>query len=74
MFIKMVFLFGNFLGNEDEWIKYNNKMSFFSKEKLLSYFNDFEIMYFSEKKYIKDSISDKNKKWHIFEIYAKKKV
>ena len=73
MYISMVSLFGNFLGNEDEWIKYDNKMSFFSKEKLLSYFNDFEIMYFAEKKYIKDSISDKNKKWHVFEIYAKKK-
>ena len=52
----MVFLFGNFLGNEDEWIKYDNKMSFFSKERLLSYFSNFEIMYFAEKKYIKDSI------------------
>ena len=68
----MAFLFGNFLGNEDEWAKYADKMTFFTKDDLLSYFKDFEILYFAEKKYIKDSVSDKNKKWHVFEIYAKK--
>ena len=47
-------------------------MSFVSKGKLLSFFNEFEIMYFAEKKYIKDSISEKNKRWHVFEIYARK--
>ena len=50
----MDFLFGNFLGKADEWVKYSEKMSFFSKEKLLSYFGKFEIMYFAEMKYIKD--------------------
>lgn len=69
----MASLFGNFLGNEDGWIKHRDKMTFFSKQKIMSYFNDFEIMYFAEKKYIKDSISEKNKKWHVFEIYARKK-
>lgn len=65
-------MFGNFLGNDDEWTKYSDKMSFVSKGKLLSFFNEFEIMYFAEKKYIKDSISEKNKRWHVFEIYARK--
>ena len=68
----MDFLFGNFLGKEDEWAKYSEKMSFFSKQELLSYFDEFDIMYFAEMKYIKDSVSEKNKKWHVFEIYAKK--
>ena len=30
-------------------------------------------MYYAEKKYIKDSVKEKNKHWHVFEIYAKKK-
>ena len=59
----MDFLFGNFLGKEDEWAKYSEKMSFFSKQELLSYFDEFDIMYFAEMKYIKDSVSEKNKKW-----------
>ncbi len=68
----MASLHGNFLGNEDGWAK-NHNMSFFSKDELMTYFKDFDIVYFSEKKYIKDSVSESNKKWHVFEIYAKKK-
>ena len=69
----MVFLYGNFLGNEDGWVKNHSNMTFFSKDELITYFKDFDIVYFSEKKYIKDSVTESNKKWHVFEIYAKKK-
>lgn len=64
-------MFGNFLGKEDEWSK-SKLMTFLSKEELLSYFKNFDIIYYAEKKYIKDSANQKNKYWHIFEIYAKK--
>lgn len=63
--------FGNFLGEDDDWNK-SKKTTFVSKEQLLNYFKDFEVMYYAEKKYIKDSIEEKNKHWHVFEIYAKK--
>ena len=48
-------------------------MTFLTKEKLLDYFKNFELVYYAEKKYIKDSSTEKNKHWHVFEIYAKKK-
>ena len=48
-------------------------MTFVSKERLLNYFKKFQIMYYAEKKYIKDSVKVKDKYWHVFEIYAKKK-
>ena len=65
------FFVGNFLGREDEW-KTNNEMTFLNKEELLNYFNDFKIMYFAEKKYIKDTVLGKTKNWHVFEIIAMK--
>ena len=43
-----------------------------SKEKVLDYFKDFEIKYYAEKKYIKDSVMGEKKKWHVFEIMAMK--
>lgn len=64
-------MFGNFLGMKDDWSNYR-KMNFVSKEQLINYFKDFEIVYFAEKEYVKDSIEMKNKHWHVFEIYAKK--
>ena len=63
---------GNFLGKEDEWSN-RKTMTFLSKEQVLKYFKNFDIIYFAEKKYIKDSVTEKNKYWHVFEIYAKKK-
>ena len=68
----MDFLFGNFLGIEDEWNK-SKTMTFLTKEKLLDYFKNFEIVYYAEKKYIKDISTEKDKHWHVFELYAKKK-
>lgn len=67
----MDFLYGNFLGDKDEWHK-NPNMTFLSKRQVLKYFENFEIMYYAEKFYIKDSMKEKNKHWHVFEIYAKK--
>ena len=68
---KKLFFVGNFLGRDDEW-KTNNEMTFLNKEELLNYFNDFKIMYFAEKKYIKDTVLGKTKNWHVFEIIAMK--
>ena len=66
------FFVGNFLGEEDGWYG-NETMTFLSKEKVLGYFKDFEIKYYAEKKYIKDSVMGEKKNWHVFEIIAMKK-
>ena len=66
------FFVGNFLGEEDGWYG-NETMTFLSKEKVLSYFKDFEIKYYAEKKYVKDTVIGGKKNWHLFEIMAMKK-
>ena len=48
-------------------------MTFLSKEKVLDYFKDFEIKYYAEKKYMKNSVKGDMKNWHVFEIIAMKK-
>ena len=64
------FFVGNFLGEEDGWYG-NHSMTFLSKEKVLDYFKDFEIKYYAEKKYMKNSVKGDMKNWHVFEIIAK---
>lgn len=64
-------MYGNFLGKEDGW-NYKKYLTFFSKEQILKYFNNFEIKYYAEKKFFKDTVIEKNKYFHVFEIYAKK--
>lgn len=64
-------MYGNFLGEEDGW-NYKKYLTFFSKERILKYFADFEIIYYAEKKFFKDTVIEKNKYCHVFEIYAKK--
>ena len=67
------FFVGNFLGEEDGWYG-NHSMTFLSKEKVLDYFKDFEIFeikYYAEKKYMKNSVKGDMKNWHVFEIIAK---
>lgn len=66
------FFVGNFLGEEDDWNK-NKKMTFLSKERMIEYFKDFEIKYLAEKKYVKDTVLEGKKNWHVFEIIAMKK-
>ena len=66
------FFVGNFLGEEDGWYG-NHSMTFLSKEKVLDYFKDFEIKYYAEKKYVKDTVMGGKKNWHVFEIIAMKK-
>lgn len=66
------FFVGNFLGEEDGWYG-NETMTFLSKEKVLSYFKDFEIKYYAEKKYVKDTVIGGKKNWNVFEIMAMKK-
>lgn len=68
---KMDFSYGNFLGEEDDW-KNNNEINFWTKDKIIEFFKDYKIFYYAEKKYIKDSADQKNKNWHVYEVYAKK--
>lgn len=65
-------LYGNFLGKQDDWAK-NKDSTFLTKAQVLNFFKDFDIIYFSESKYIKDSVKQKDKRWHVYEIYARKK-
>ena len=61
---------GNFLGKEDDW---NECSTTVEKEKILEYFKDFNIFYFSEEKYYQDATSKKNKFWHVYTVIAQKK-
>ncbi len=61
---------GNFLGKEDDWEKSKTTVE---KDELLNYFSKFKILYFSEEKHYKDTLTKKNKFWHVYNIIAKKK-
>ena len=64
------FFVANFLGKEDDW---NGSKSTIEKEKLQNYFKNFDINYFSEEKYYKDTALGKNKFWHVYTIIAQLK-
>ena len=64
------FFVGNFLGKEDDW---NTTRTTVEKDKLLDHFKDFEMFYFSEEKYYKDTANGKSKFWHVYTIIAQKK-
>lgn len=67
------FFVGNFLGIDDEWNDENHSgMKFFTQNEVKGLFNDWKIWYIAEKHYIKDSSNEKDKKWHVIEIYAQK--
>ncbi len=63
------FFIGNFLGKEDTW---NNIKSTVEKEEMLDYFKNYNILYFSEEKYYKDTATGKPKFWHVYNIIAQK--
>ena len=67
---KKGFIVANFLGKEDNWKETKTTIE---KEKLLEYFKDFEINYYSEEKYYKDTALGKNKFWHVYTIIAQAK-
>lgn len=62
---------GNFLGKEDGWSQ-NNTRSFTDEKELRAIFKDFQISYFKEKKYNKQTANGNMKFWHVYEIIAKK--
>lgn len=62
---------GNFLGKEDDW-SIDSKRTFIDKEQLNMIFKDFEIVFFKEKKFNKQTVKGKMKLWHIFQIIARK--
>lgn len=65
------FFVGNFLGKEDDWIKSTTTVD---KEELLEFFKEFKMCYFSEEKYFKDSLTKKNKFWHVYTVIAQRKL
>lgn len=62
---------GNFWGKEDGWKADENK-TFVSEEDIDNIFENFDIVYFNEKKYSKKTASGKMKFWHVYEVIAKK--
>ena len=67
------FFVGNFLGIEDKWNDENHKdMKFFTSKEVKEIFKDWKIWYISDKHYIMDSSKEKEKNWHVIEIYAQK--
>ena len=61
-------------GNDTKFlIEKGFKVTCIDKEEKLKYFEDFKIIYYAEKKFFKDTVIEKNKYYHVFEIYAKKK-
>ena len=62
---------GNFLGKEDEWSLDSNR-TFIDKEQLDIIFKDFEIVFFKEIKFNKETTKGKMKFWHIYQIIARK--
>ena len=69
--MKEVSSYGNFLGEDDDW-KNNKDMNFWTKDKIMKFFKYYKVFYYAKKKYIKDSSVQKNKNWHVFEVYAQK--
>ena len=69
--MKEVSSYGNFLGEDDDW-KNNKDMNFWTKDKIMKFFKYYKVFYYAEKKDIKDSSVQKNKNWHVFEVYAQK--
>lgn len=63
------FVVANFLGNEDDW---KRRQTTIEKEKLLDFFKDFDINYFSEEKYYSKTALGENKFWHVYTIMAQK--
>ena len=47
-------------------------MKFFTSKEVKEIFKDWKIWYISDKHYIMDSSKEKEKNWHVIEIYAQK--
>ena len=60
---------GQLFGDRDAW-NVVDWVNTFSKEQVLKYLDKYEILKFEEVEYIRES---DNKKWHYFDIIAKKK-
>ena len=59
------------MGKEDGWKDDENK-TFVSEEDVDNIFENFDIVYFNEKKYSRDTASGKMKFGHVYEVIAKK--
>ena len=71
--LKDGYFVGNFFGNNDEWKKTKEKMTFLTREQVIDLFKEFKIIELKEVE--KDEITGlgKIKHWHIFNVIAKKK-
>lgn len=59
---------GQLFGDKDEWNK-TNWINTFSKEEIIRKLSKYEVLLFDEIEYVRDI---DNKKWHYFNIIAKK--
>lgn len=66
------FFVGNFFGENDDWKKSKDEMSFFTKEDILKMFSTFKIINFKEIEKEEKTVLGNMKHWHIFEIIAQK--
>ena len=71
--LKNGYFVGNFFGNNDEWKKQEEEMTFLTKEQVIELFKNFEIIDFKEVE--KDCFNGLGimKHRHIFNVIAKKK-
>jgi tellurite methyltransferase len=66
---------GQFFGRKDQWyfdLNVKNKINFITKKEFTEFLSDYFVVYQSELIYFADSISNKNKKWHVYEFIVSK--
>lgn len=66
------FFVGNFFGLKDEWNTESDKRTFLSKKNVLELFKDFDILEIEEIEKNRPTALGKMKRWHTFEVIAKK--
>ncbi len=64
---------GNFFGKEDSWNFGDTKIIFLEEKEVRELFEDFEIIYFNEKKKKGITGIGREKFWHIYEVIAIKR-
>ena len=70
--LKDGYFVGNFFGENDEWKKTKEKMTFLTKKQVIELFKDFQIIEFDEIEKDNPTALGKMKHWHIFNVIAKK--
>ena len=63
------FIVANFLGKDDGWKESKTTVS---RDELIDYLEGFDIKYFSEETYFKDTARGTNKLWNVYTVIAQK--